>query len=145
MYKPALTFSWVQSVKLIYLICFLKRSSSIIITLHSPFSSSLFFIFVLFCFSSHHLSSLCSVLLFSFLFTLPCSASMLPWQRSYRKSLLPRPHERSSFHRRHRDGEIEGERAGVFNSDCAGGVILPFSSGRYTPPPTENQQVAHSA
>lgn len=34
-------------------------------------------------------------------------ASMLPWQRPYRKSLLPRPQERSSFHRGRRDGEME--------------------------------------
>lgn len=77
-------------------------------------------------FSSLSLSSLCSVLpscflhfpfLFSFLFTLPCSASTLPWQRPYRKSLLPRPHERNSFHRRRRDGEMEGERSRVFSSD----------------------------
>lgn len=52
------------------------------------------------------LSSLvpCTVLFpFSFLFTVPCSASMLPWQQSYRKSLLPRPHETRSFHRRWRE------------------------------------------
>lgn len=46
--------------------------------------------------------------LFSYLLTLPCSASMLPWQQSYRKRLLPRPHERSSFHKRRKDGEIQG-------------------------------------
>lgn len=81
-------------------------------------SSLLFFISLLsHSFSSLLLSSLHSVLLscflhfpslFSFHFTLPCSASTLPWQQSYRKSLLPRPRERSSFHRGRRDGEMEG-------------------------------------
>ena len=77
------------------------KITSIIITL-STLPSSLFLI-------APPLSSLCTVLLscflhFPFFFTLPCSASMLPWQQSYGKSLLPRPHERSSFHGRWSDG-----------------------------------------
>lgn len=83
---------------------------------HSPlsflFSIILYFPLLILCLPSALLSTLvsCTFLSFSFLFTLPCSASMLPWQRSYRKSLLPRPRERSSFHRRQSDGEIWRER-----------------------------------
>lgn len=64
---------------------------------------SLFFIF-LFILSLYLPSALFSsfiscTFLFSFFFTLPCSASTLPWQRSYRKSLLPRSHKWSGFHK----------------------------------------------
>lgn len=72
--------------------------------------------------SSHPLSFICSAVLscflhfplpFSVLFTLPCSASMLPWQRTYRISLLPRPRKSSSFQKGRKDGEIWRESRGI--------------------------------
>lgn len=87
--------------------------------------SSIVIIFIIECSSFFfllHSSPLC--LLFSLLSSLVsrtfrslalptscCSASMLPGQRSYRQSELPRPREKSSFPRRWRD--TEEERSGV--------------------------------